>query len=150
MQDKDLSLSLVVAVCNEEELLEEFVTKARQSLAKVAHEFEIILVDDGSSDDSRKIEDDLEKKFSDIKIIKLDKNYGLGTAYAIGFKAAEKDIIFNNTVDTFFNMDELPKILPYLKQADALSCYRTNTKSNNYYQKLLTLTNYWLIKFFSR
>lgn len=142
-----LSLSEVVAVCNEEELLENFVRKSINDLRLVSDDFEIVLVDDGSTDGSSEIEDRLAKEFSQVRVLKLDHNYGLGKAFATGFKAASKAIVFNNTVDAFFNTADLVWLAPMLGQADCLSCYRTNIKSNNPYQKLLTVVNYWLIRF---
>lgn len=144
--DKKPSLSLVVAVYNEEELLEDFVRKSYRDLSLVSDDFEIILVDDGSTDSSRKIENELSKKIPEVKVIKLNKNYGLGTAYKTGFAAATKDFVFNNTVDAFFNTEDLPKIIPYLRDNRVVSCYRIDKKSNNIYQKALTVGNYWLIR----
>ena len=144
--ERKFSLSLVVAVFNEEQLLEEFTLKALRDLAAVANDFEIVFVDDGSTDRSRAMEDELARKYPQIKLVKLAKNGGLGNAYAAGFKAATKEVVFNNTVDSFFDTAELPQLLPYLEKADVLSCYRTNTKSNNPYQKILTLGNYWLLR----
>ena len=137
---------MVVAVFNEEALLNEFIDKSLRDLARVSDDFEIVLVDDGSTDRSRSMEEALAEKHPQIKLVKLEKNGGLGNAYAVGFKTATKSIVFNNTVDSFFDSGELPKLLPYLEKADVLSCYRTNTKSNNPYQKLLTIGNYYLLR----
>lgn len=144
---KKYSLSLVVACRNEEELLEDFLKKSATDLARVSDDFEIVLVDDGSVDKSLEIEQKLAKILPQLKIIALGKNLGTGANYIPGFRAATKDIVFWNTVDAFYNTEDLPRILPYLDRADVVSCYRTDLKANNFYQRILTLGNYFLIRF---
>ncbi len=140
------SLSLVATVFNEEELLESFVRKSVRDLSTVADDFEIILVDDGSTDQSREIENRMADEFPEVKLVLLSENMGAGASYIPGFEAASKKIVFNNTVDAFLNTEDLPKILPFLQGADVVSCYRTDLRANNFYQKILTLGNYWLIR----
>ncbi len=143
---KKYSLSLVVAAFNEEEILEDFVRKSITDLSRVSDDFEIILVDDGSTDHSLEIENKLAKELPQLKIIPLKKNVGTGLNYIPGYKAASKEIVFPNTIDAFFNTEDLPQMLPFLENADVVSCYRTNLKANNLYQKILTLGNYFLIR----
>ena len=83
---KPYSLSLVSAVFNEEILLEKFIRTSINDLRRVSDDFEIVLVDDGSTDRSQEIEKNLMKEFPQIKLITLGRNYGLGYAYAVGFK----------------------------------------------------------------
>lgn len=140
------SLSLVATAFNEEELVEDFIRKSMKDLYAVADDFELVLIDDGSTDQTLTITKRLTQEFPQLKIISLGKNYGTGANYIFGFRAATKDIVFNNTVDAFFNTEDLPRILPYLENADVVSCYRTNLGANNLYQKILTLGNYFLIQ----
>lgn len=144
---KKYSLSLVVACLNEEELLENFLRKSAADLARVSDDFEIILVDDGSTDRSLEIEQSLAKTLPRLKIVVLGKNLGNGANVIPGFQAATKEIVFVNTVDAFYNTEDLPRVLPYLDKADVVSCSRIDLKANSFYQKILTLGNYFLIRF---
>ena len=143
---KKYSLSLVVPAYNEELLLEEFIEESVADLEKVSDDYEIILVNDGSTDNTLPIAEKLAQRYKCLKIINLEKNSGVGVATRIGLKAASKEIIFNNTVDGFFNTKELPRFLEPLAEYDVVSGYRINLKSNSIYGKILTVGNYYLIK----
>lgn len=140
------SISMVATAFNEEELLESFIEKSMNDIAKVSSDFEIVLVNDGSTDRTLEIARMCGNKYPNLKIVNLEKNAGTGANYIPGFKAASKEIVFNNTVDAFFDTADLPKLLPYLDEYDAVSGYRSDLKANNLYQKILTLVNYYLIK----
>jgi glycosyltransferase involved in cell wall biosynthesis len=126
--------------------LEKFVFKSLDDLKKVSDDFEIILVNDGSTDKTLEISQGLCDSNSNLRLITLEKNSGVGIATKIGLKAASKEIIFNNTVDAFFNTKELPRFLESLNEFDVISGYRTNLRSNNWYGKALTVVNYYLIR----
>ncbi|MFH1453386.1 MAG: glycosyltransferase family 2 protein [Armatimonadota bacterium] len=143
---KKYSLSMVATAFNEEELIESFIEKSIKDLSRVSDDFEVVLVNDGSTDRTLPIAKSLAGKYPQLKIVNLEKNAGTGANYIPGFKAASKEIVFNNTVDAFFDTQDLPGILPYLDEYDAVSGCRSDLKANNLYQKMLTLINYYLIK----
>jgi len=145
-KEKRYSLSMVVPALNEEDLLEDFIRKSVKDLSQVADDFEIILINDGSTDKTLEIANKLTKEFKQLKIIDLGRNFGTGASIIPGFKSASKDIVFNNTVDAFFDTKDLPELLPYLENFDVVSGYRSDLKANNFYQKILTICNYNLIK----
>lgn len=141
------SISMVVPAYNEEELIGDFITQSISDLEQVSDDYEIVLVNDGSTDKTSAIAEKLAGTHPCLKIINLPQNSGVGVATKIGLRAATKEVVFNNTVDAFFDTKELPQFLPYLEDYDVISGYRTNLKSNNIYGKILTLGNYYLIKF---
>ncbi len=140
------SLSMLVAAYNEEELLESFIRKSMSDLAKVTDDFEIVLVNDASTDNTLKIAQKLAAEFSNLNIINLDKNLGTGKSIVPAFAAASKEIVFNNTVDAFFNTEDLALLLPHLDNYDVVSGYRSDLSANSLYQKILTIGNYILIR----
>ena len=141
---------MVVTAYNEEELLESFIRKSMSDLAKVTSDFEIVLVNDGSTDNTLKIARRLAAESPNLRVINLDKNLGTGANYVPGFAAALKEIVFNNTVDAFFNTEDLPLLLEYLDNYDLVSGYRSDLSANSVYQKILTLGNYALIRLLFR
>jgi len=140
------SLSMVVPAYNEEELLESFIRKSVSDLAKITSDFEIVLVNDGSTDNTLKIAQKLATEFSNLRVINLDRNLGTGKNYVPGFAAASKEIVFNNTVDAFFDTEDLPLLLEHLDDYDVVSGYRSDLSANSLYQKILTIGNYTLIR----
>lgn len=145
-EDRKYSLSMVVPAYNEQELIEQFIRKSIEDMSAATDDFEIVLVNDGSTDKTLEIAYNLAKEYPQLKIINLGKNLGTGANFIPGFKAASKEIIFNNTVDAFFDTRDLYKLLPYLKDYDVVSGYRSDLKANNFYQKILTVCNYLLIR----
>lgn len=140
------SLSMVVPAMNEEELLEEFVAKSVRDLSAVTNDWEIVLVNDGSTDRTMEIAKRLALEIPQLKIVDLGRNVGNGANVMVGFRHATKEVVFNNTVDAFFNTEDLKWIMPYLARYDSLSGYRSDLSANNIYQKMLTLGNLTLIR----
>jgi glycosyltransferase involved in cell wall biosynthesis len=140
------SLSMVVPAYNEEELLEEFVAKSVRDMSAVTDDFEIVLVNDGSTDRTLEIAQRLAREVPQLKIVDLKRNLGNGANVMVGFRHATKEVVFNNTVDAFFNTEDLPWILPYLDRYDSVSGYRSDLSANSLYGKILTLGNLTLIR----
>ena len=144
------SLSMVVTAYNEEELLGSFIRKSMSDLAKVTSDFEIVLVNDGSTDNTLEIAQKLATEFSNLRVINLDRNLGTGRNYVPGFAAASKEIVFNNTVDAFFDTEDLPLLLEHLDDYDVVSGYRSDLSANSLYKKILTVRKFnWNILCFA-
>lgn len=141
------SLSMVVPALNEEVLINEFFEKSVRDLSAVTSDWEIVLVDDGSADRTLELAGVWQERYPEnIQVVSLGRNLGNGANVEVGFRHATKEIVFNNTVDAFFNTEDLTWVLPYLQQYDSVSGCRTDLSANNYYQKLLTMGNMALIR----
>jgi len=141
-----ISLSMVVPALNEEELVDEFLEKSVRDLEAVTDDWEIVFVDDGSTDRTLEYAQAWTQKYDRIKVISIGRNLGNGANVEVGFQHATKEVVFNNTVDAFFNTEDLTWIVPYLDKYDAISGYRSDLTANNLYQKALTLGNLTLIR----
>lgn len=141
-----ISLSMVVPALNEEELVDEFLEKSVRDLQAVTEDWEIVFVDDGSTDRTKEFAEAWIEKYPQIQVVSLGRNLGNGANVEVGFRHATKEVVFNNTVDMFFNTEDLAWIVPYLEQYDSISGYRSDLTANNLYQKILTLGNLTLIK----
>ena len=86
-------LSLVIPVFNEAKLIDELVKRTLSALDSFIREYEILFVDDGSTDDSLSILLSWQKKESRIKILSLSKNFGHQAAYTAGLEHAMGDIV---------------------------------------------------------
>lgn len=140
------SLSMVVPALNEEELVDEFLEKSIRDLSEVSNDWEIVFVDDGSTDRTLEYAQAWAARDERIKVVSLGRNLGNGANVEVGFRHATKEVVFNNTVDAFFNTEDLAWIVPYLDKYDSISGYRSDLSANNLYQKVLTLGNLTLIR----
>lgn len=105
-----MDVSIVVPLLNEEESLPELCAW----IVKVAKEnnisYEIILVDDGSTDDSWKVIEMLNAENKNIKGIKFQRNYGKSAALNEGFRAANGDVVITMDADMQDSPDEIPEL----------------------------------------
>jgi glycosyltransferase involved in cell wall biosynthesis len=123
-----LSISVFFPCCNEEAAVEPLTQKTLAVLQKLTDDFEIIIVDDGSTDQTAQIADKLAAEIPQVKVIHHDKNLGYGSALQSGFKATSKQLVFYTDGDAQFDINELPPLLPLMEQYDIVSCYRINRR----------------------
>jgi len=124
------SISVFFPCYNEMDNIAGFVEKAVDALTGLSDDFEIILVDDGSTDGTAELMDSLALKSEKIKAIHHKTNSGYGAALQTGFRAATKQLVFYTDGDGQFDIAELAGIVPLIKQYDIVSCYRINRQDN--------------------
>ncbi|MCW3073647.1 MAG: glycosyl transferase family 2 [Flaviaesturariibacter sp.] len=105
-----MDLSLIVPLYNEEESLPELCAWIKRVCDSHAISYEIILVDDGSSDNSWEVILQLQQLNSSIKGIKFQRNYGKSAALNEGFKAAQGDVVITMDADMQDSPDEIPEL----------------------------------------
>ena len=103
-------LSIVISLFNEEESLPELVSWIEKVTAEQQYNYEIILVDDGSTDGSWNIIKQLSEKNSSIRGISFRRNYGKSAALYHGFKAAEGKVVITMDADLQDSPDEIPEL----------------------------------------
>ena len=86
-----MDISVVIPLLNEEETLPELESWIRRVMEENRFSYEIIFVDDGSTDSSWKIIQDLSKNNTNIHALRFRRNYGKSPALNEGFKIAEGD-----------------------------------------------------------
>jgi len=118
-----MNISVVIPLLNEQESL----TELHDWLAKVMQSnhfsYEIIFIDDGSTDNSWQIIELLSRKDPNVKGIQFIKNYGKSQALHIGFKKAKGDVIITMDADLQDNPEEIPELYKmivdaYIRQED--------------------------------
>jgi len=123
---KPVSISVFFPCYNEQGNVANIVRNALEVLEKLKADFEVIIVDDGSRDDTAKIADELAAENSRIKVVRHPANLGYGAALQSGFKAAKKNLVFYTDGDGQFEIKEMPPLLPLMEKFDIVSCYRLN------------------------
>lgn len=103
-------LSIVISLFNEEESLPELVSWIEKVMVKEGYDYEIIMVDDGSTDCSWKIIKDLSAKNIAIRGISFRRNYGKSAALFHGFKAAEGRVVVTMDADLQDSPEEIPEM----------------------------------------
>jgi glycosyltransferase involved in cell wall biosynthesis len=105
-----MDLSIVIPLFNEEESLPELCAWIEKVMLANNYSYEVILIDDGSTDESWKVIGQLRNNNSNLKGIKFQRNYGKSAALNEGFKAAQGDVIITMDADMQDSPDEIPEL----------------------------------------
>jgi glycosyltransferase involved in cell wall biosynthesis len=105
-----MDVSIVIPLYNEEESLPELCDWIIRVVNENHYSYEIIMVDDGSTDDSWCVIEKLSLNNSNIKGIKFQRNYGKSAALNEGFRAAKGDVVITMDADMQDSPDEIPEL----------------------------------------
>ena len=141
-------ISAVVPVYNEEESLEAFYKVLIPNLSKLDKKYEVIFVDDGSTDNTLKILKDFEAKNSNVRIFSFRKNRGKAEVLTSGFQAAKGDYVVTLDADLQDRPEEISKLLKKAKEGfDLVSGWRKKRKDSklliNFPSKLFNFISGW-------
>lgn len=117
-------ISVFFPFYNEQGNIEQVVQKAVSVLEKVAISYEVIIVDDGSFDNTDKIANSLTQVNSNIRLISHPTNLGYGEALKSGFYNAKYELIAFTDGDGQFDISEIESFLPYFPEYDFVIGYR--------------------------
>jgi len=125
-----VSISVFFPCYNEQENVGRTVEKALEVLERLNADFEVIIVDDGSSDGTGQIADEIAGRDGRVKVVHHEGNLGYGAALQSGFKAATKEFVFYTDGDGQFDINEMPSLLALMERYDIVSCYRLNRRDS--------------------
>lgn len=111
-----MDISVVVPLYNEEESLNELNDWIEQVMQSNHFSYEVIFVDDGSSDSSWQVVENITKVYSPVKGIRFRRNYGKSAALNEGFKVAEGDVVITMDADLQDSPDEIPELFRMIKE----------------------------------
>jgi len=109
---------------NEENNITGLVEQTVQILNEIAEDYQIIIVNDGSTDQTAEVAEELSARFENVELINHANNKGYGVALKTGFLNSKKDLVFYTDGDNQFDINELPKLIPLSKKYDIVSGYR--------------------------
>lgn len=139
MSKKLNELTIFFPFWNEEKNIEQVVTKAIEIIPTVAEKFEILLIDDGSSDDTLKQALKLSEKYPFIRVIAHRVNRGYGAALRSGFDNAKYDTVVFTDGDLQFDLSEITKFVTEIEHADIVIGYRKKRRDHKRFKRLLLM-----------
>jgi len=149
MTDKKLKLSIVIPLLNEEESLSELYDKIIAVIKNLDYDYEIIFVDDGSTDQSASIIEELHQKDQHIKLIQFRKNYGKSAGLSAGFKAVTGDFIITMDADLQDDPEEIPNLLSKLNDGYDLVSGWKKTRKDPFTKRIASKVYNLFTSFFS-
>lgn len=111
-----MDISVVVPLLNEAESLPELVSWIQRVMVQQQFSYEILLIDDGSTDDSWNVIKNLSAGSSQVKGIRFQRNYGKSAALNVGFKAAQGDVVITMDADLQDSPEEIPDLVRMIRK----------------------------------
>jgi len=142
------SVSVVFPMYNEEAYVARAVSAAREVLEAHFPDWEIVIVDDASTDGTAVLADSLAAADSRVRVIHNPVNRKLGGALRAGYDAARKDLVFYTDADLPIDLRELPRAARLLEyqQADVVAAYRFDRTSEGLLRALYTFCYNHLVR----
>jgi glycosyltransferase involved in cell wall biosynthesis len=137
------ALSIFFPFWNEEENIEAVISKAVPVAEKVADKWEIIMVDDGSSDKTLEIAKRLAKNDPRLVVVTHNKNRGYGAALKTGLSTAKYDLIVFNDGDGQFDLLEVEKFFEKMGNVDMVIGYRKKRVDSPLRHLLMNMLKVW-------
>lgn len=123
-----MTLSVVIPLYNEEENVRELHGRLKPVLDSLDDEYEIIFIDDGSSDGTLPLLQEIQTSDNKVVVLSLRRNFGQTAAFAAGFDYSRGDIIITMDGDLQNDPHDIPKLLALMKDHDLVSGWRKNRK----------------------
>jgi len=140
-------ISIVIPTFNEEKSIPEFYYELKLVLDNLERPYEIIFVDDASTDNSFDLMEDIYERDETIRIIKFRKNFGQSSAILAGFDHADGDIIITMDADLQNDPKDIPKLLDKINEGyDVVSGWRADRKDPFLSKKLPSKLSNWLAR----
>ena len=125
-------LSVAIAVYNEEESLPHLCAKLDEVLHRLGKSYEVVLVDDGSTDDSWEVMKKEAAKYKGFKLVKFRRNYGQTAAMSAGINESDGAVLVTLDADLQNDPEDIPALLAKLEESgcDVVSGWRKNRHEN--------------------
>lgn len=136
--NKDLSLSFVLPMYNESENILITVETICTIAEELTNDYEIVIVDDASTDNSVEIVQAISSTNMAVKFFRLDKNTKFGGAFAKGFKSATKDVIVYMDSDLPVGIDDIKASVPFVRENDIVTGYSKVKKGDTVKRKIIS------------
>lgn len=129
MAEESVDVSVVIPVYNEEDSIEDLYNEVKRVLTNLEISYEIVFVDDGSSDQTLTILKRIHEGDPRVKIIRFRRNFGQSPAISAGFDYAEGDVIITMDADMQNDPSDIPLLLEKIGEGyDIVSGWRANRK----------------------
>lgn len=140
-----MTVSIVIPLYNEDENVEALHERLKEVLNGLGIEYEIIYVDDGSTDRTLPILEQIQKQDSHVVALSLRRNFGQTAAFAAGFDFSRGDAVITMDGDLQNDPNDIPKLLELIKENDLVSGWRKNRKDPFLSRRLPSMLANWLI-----
>jgi glycosyltransferase involved in cell wall biosynthesis len=126
------SLSLIIPLYNEIEILEPNLIVIDRFLAQHFDDYEIVIIESGSTDGSAALCDQLAARLDHVKVVHEGARNGIGSATAMGFQRSTKELAWRYAIDLPCRLETILEALPLFAQYDCVLSYRSGDDRSGY------------------
>lgn len=145
MTDK-LSISVFFPAYNDAGTIASLVVLADRTLRRLTDDYEVIVVNDGSSDHTSQVLTELESVYPRLQIVNHPANRGYGSALRTGFASASKELVFYTDGDAQYDVREIEKLVPMMTgDIDVVNGFKI-TRSDPFHRILIGKIYCWVVK----
>src|SRR5687768_193118 len=127
-------VSLVIPCYNEQENVPTLLERVDAAMARLGRPFEVLIIDDGSTDNTPALLAEGMKKYSWLRVLRMAKNGGQSAAFEAGFEAARGEVIASIDADLQNDPEEIPRLVPMLDEqgVDMITGWRKDRQDTNF------------------
>lgn len=134
---ENIRFSIIIPLMNEQDNIEPLYLELNSALRKAAQGYEVIFIDDGSTDDSLAVIKRIQSKDKAVKVVSFKRNCGQTAAIAAGFDFAKGDILITMDADLQNDPSDIPRLVELIDRGyDVVSGWRKARKDNFLLRKL--------------
>ncbi len=145
-REKTLDISVIIPIFNEEGNIESLYRGLKSTLEELKKDYEIIFIDDGSSDRSFEVLDKISKGDAKVRVIGFKRNFGQTAAIAAGFDYAKGEILITMDGDLQNDPQDIPQLLKKIETGyDIVSGWRKKRKDSLLTRRVPSKIANWII-----
>jgi len=143
---RSIALTVIMPAYNEEASIQRAVHRSVRAISPVVNGLEIIIINDGSTDQTGEIADTLAKEDPHVRVLHNEQNLNYGESLARGIAVARGEWILHNGMDLPLAPEDVVKFLPLFPSADVLVARRCNRSAHSPWRKVTSWTNNLLLR----
>ncbi len=139
------SVSIILPVYNEEQYVDKVVRKIARILQDSIENFEIVIIESGSTDNTPVIVDNLEREIHNVIVVHQEQREGMGSAVSLGITTASMEYFFLFDADEPFDFQDIFKAFDIINSCDIVSAFRLN-RNEGMKRKVYSGVFNWLVR----
>ncbi|MBN2655234.1 MAG: glycosyltransferase family 2 protein [Nitrospirae bacterium] len=140
-----MTVTIVIPLFNEQESVETLHQKLTEVMSECGYEYEVIYVDDGSTDGTLGLLESINKNDKNVVVLSLRRNFGQAAAFAAGFDFARGNIVVTMDGDLQNDPNDIPRVLDAMQDYDLVSGWRKYRKDPLIMRRIPSIVANWLI-----